>query len=62
MAYRKTIRKSGGKKKAGRASRKGGLKRDRRATRKGGLKRGGLKRGGRMSCWDGNRNVCPRWN
>jgi hypothetical protein len=55
MAYRKTIRKNGGKKKAGRsarhmsrkagrASRKGGLKRDRRATRKGGLKRGGLSR------------------
>ena len=44
MAYRKTIRKNGGKKKAGRASRKGGLKKGRRATRKGGLKRGGLSR------------------
>ena len=55
MAYRKTIRKSGGKKKAGRASRKGDLKRSKRATRKGGLKRGGLsrrvKRGGRRSTW-----------
>ena len=46
MAYRKTIRKNGGKRKAGRASRKGGLRRSRRATRKGGLKRGGLRRGG----------------
>ena len=41
MAYRKTIRKNHGKKKASRASRKGSLKRGRRATRKGGLKRGG---------------------
>ena len=43
MAYRKTVRRAGGKK-TGRASRKGGLKRgslrrNRRATRKGGLKR-----------------------
>ena len=56
MAYRKTIRKNGGKKKAGRASRKGGLKKGRRATRKGGLKRGGLsrrvKRGGRQRSCD----------
>jgi hypothetical protein len=51
MAYRKTVRKNGGKKKAGRASRKGGLKKSMRATRKGGLKKGGLsrrvKRGGK---------------
>jgi hypothetical protein len=62
MAYRKTIRKNGGKKKAGlrrskraglRRSKRAGLRRDRRATRKGGLKRGGLsrrvKRGGRVN-------------
>ena len=45
MAYRKTARKNGGKKKAGlRRSKRAGLRRNRRATRKGGLKRGGLSR------------------
>ena len=54
MAYRKTARKNGGKKKAGlRRSKRAGLRRSKRATRKGGLKRGGLsrrvKRGGSLS-------------
>ena len=67
MAYRKTVRKNGGKKKAGRASRKGSLKRGMRTTRKGSLKRGRLsrrvKRGGAgvpVGC--SYNNTCNSWS
>ena len=60
MAYRRTARKSGGKKKAGRSARRMSRKAG-RASRKGGLRRGSLsrrvKRGG--FCPDEYNPNCP---